>query len=354
MRESSLKSIDRSNMYDKIVSFPQQLVEGIRIGKNADLKGLTDHKYNNIVLAGMGGSAIAGDLVKSVLLDELKVSLTVNRNYGLPSFIDGDSLVICSSYSGNTEETLSAFDEAVKRGCQILCLSTGGELAAGAERTDAAQVKIPTDYMPREALGYSFSPLLIILGRLGFCRDFAEELRSCSAKLEEWKKQYLFDAENNISAVLADKLAGKIAIIYSDSVKLNSAALRFKGQICENAKQLAFCNVFPEFNHNELVGWEISSREADRFMVVFLRDRNDQPQITRRIDTVRDIIAKKKVEVVELYARGDNPLQRVFSIVQLVDFTSYYLALKNGVDPTPIRLIDYLKESLIGKAKEEQ
>jgi glucose/mannose-6-phosphate isomerase len=346
MAETGSREIDKSNMYDKIVDFPAQFNEGITIGKEAGLKRLPEKKYKNVMLAGMGGSAIAGDLLISLLHGQLKTPFLVNRCYSLPSFIDKDSLVICSSYSGNTEETLTVFEEASRRKCRLLCISTGGELSKKALEQNIPLIKIPAGFMPREALGYSFAPLLIILGRLGICEDKTRELQECARRLDEWKGQYLFESDNNPCRSLAEMLGGKIIVIYSEPEKLGAAARRFKCQICENAKQLAFCNVFPEFNHNELVGWDLSSTYSDKFIVVFLRDREDPVQIARRIDIVQEMISKKKVATLELFTKGVSSLSRIFSIVQVADFTSYYMALKNGVDPTPIKAIDYLKENL--------
>lgn len=353
MLDDSLKQIDHSNMYDKIVEFPKQLIDGIEIGRQADLKDLVDIRFKSIVLAGMGGSAIAGDLLKSVLLDDLKIPFEVNRNYGLSPHIAKDSLVVCSSYSGNTEETLSAFEAAYKRGCKILCISTGGKLSHRADKNGIALIKIPTGFNPREALGYSFTPFLIVLGRLNLIRDYSSDIQNCAASLEGLKDQYLYESKSNRAIFLAEKLAGKIIIIYSGPDKLNSTALRFKGQFCENSKQLVFCNVFPEFNHNELVGWELSSTYTDKFIVLFLSDKDDHIQISRRIEAVKGILTEKKVEFIELKSKGDDILTRIFYLLQIADFTSYYMALINGVDPSPVKLIDYLKEYLADKKKKE-
>ena len=346
MVDASLKKIDKNNMYERINSFFQQILDGITIGKEARLGNLPDMEFDNIVLAGMGGSAIAGDLLKSILRDELKIPFTVHRNYGLPEYVGKDSLVICSSYSGNTEETLSAFQTALERGCSILCISTGGMLSEYAEKNNIPLIKIPSGMMPREALGLSLTPLLITFGRLGFVRDYSTELSDTAGYLRNLIDEYKFEAPKNIAFELAVKLTGKIVVIYAGPDWLDSAALRFKGQICENAKQLAFCNVFPEFNHNELVGWELSGSFSDKYVVLIIHDKGDHPQIVKRMKAVSEILSKNNIEVIELFSRGDSLLTRILSIVQLADYTSYYLALKNRVDPTPIRLIDYLKEKI--------
>jgi glucose/mannose-6-phosphate isomerase len=346
MVDVSLKRFDRQNMYDKIVDFHKQLIAGIDIGHNADLKGLEQNKFKNIILTGMGGSAIGGDLLKGLLQGNLSIPFDVHRNYGLPWYAGKESLVICSSYSGNTEETLSAYETAFEANCNILCITTGGELSNRAKQHGRPVVTIPSGLMPRSALGYSFAPLIIILGRLGLCRDYYFELKQTAEKLELWGNKRRFESADNDAYELALKLAGKIVVIYSGSNCMDVVAYRFKGQICENAKQLAFCNVFPEFNHNELVGWELSSSSKNSLIVVILRDKDDHKQIARRMDIVSKIISEKNVEVIELHTRGDNLLTRLFSLIQLADYTSFYMALLNGVDPTPIKVINYLKERL--------
>lgn len=352
MVDKSLAKIDTADMYGKIVAFPDQLGEGAKIGAAVNLGRLEGLKFSNIVLAGMGGSAIGGDLLRSYLQAELRQPFGIHRNYGLPSYVNTESLVICSSYSGTTEETLSAFEAAGKSKASILCISTGGELARLAEKHDYPLIKIPGGLMPRAALGYSFGPLLIAFARLDLCRDHSADLANCKRALESWRDRYKFEAADNPAADLAEKLTGKIVVIYSGPDRFDVVGMRFKGQICENAKQLAFCNIFPEFNHNELVGWELAERHADRLICVMLKDREDHPQISRRMKIVGEVIARIGVETIELESRGDELLSRMFSLIQLGDFASYYLALKNEVDPTPIKVIDYLKQSLAEDRKD--
>lgn len=346
MADISLKKFDRQNMYEKIVDFHKQLIAGIDIGRNTDLKNLKRDKFKNIILAGMGGSAIGGDLLKSFLQDEPSILFDIHRNYGLPWYASKDSFVICSSYSGNTEETLSAYEAALAKSCNIFCITTGGELSRRAKRDGKPVVIIPSGLMPRAALGYSFAPLLIIFGRLGLCRDYGFELEQTAEKMSRWGNRYQFESAENEAYDLALRLAGKIVIIYSGSDRMDVVGHRFKGQICENAKQLAFCNIFPESNHGELVGWELSASFWESMVVVILRDKDDHKQIAHCMDIVSNIISEKNVEVIELHTKGDDLLPRLFSLIQLADYTSFYMALINEVDPTPIRVIDYLKEKM--------
>ena len=346
MVDIALKEYDKHNMYDNIVNFHRQIAEGIKIGQGADLGQLRGKSFRNIILAGMGGSAIGGDLLRSFLKNELKIPFIIHRNYNLPAYADQDSLVICSSYSGGTEETLSAFATALAKGSSILCISTGGKLTDIARESNVPVIKIPSGMMPRAALGYSFTPILLVFGRLNLCKDYKNDLDECSKMLNEWSKDYLFESSNNAAYELAVKLAGKIVVIYSGPDYFDTAALRFKGQIGENSKQLAFCSVFPEFNHNELVGWELAPSIADNYIVIVLRDVADHPQVARRMDVVGRILKNRGVEVLELFSRGKGLLSRIFSLIQMADFASYYLALINHQDPTPIDLIQLLKKEL--------
>lgn len=346
MVDVSLKKLDRSNMYDRIEGFYKQLMEGLEIGRNVALPDIDAGKMSNIILAGMGGSAIGGELLKSFLKAELKVPFIIHRNYNLPAVVNKDSLLICSSYSGGTEETLSAFDSGQKVGCKILCITTGGKLGEKAEAADFNIVKIPEGMMPREALGYSFTPLLTIFHRLGLCRDYANDISACAGYLNNQAKEYTIENQSNRAYELAQKLHGNIVVIYTGPDYLDAVGMRIKGQINENAKQHAFCNVFPEFNHNELVGWELASSITKRFFVIIIRDKQDHPKISQRMDIVKNILTEKGIGVIELSGTGESLLSRMFSLIQLGDYISYYMALINGVDPTPIDVIQHMKNRL--------
>lgn len=346
MVDPSLKRFDSHNMYDHIDGFYKQLIEGVEIGSKAVLDELHVAGIDNIVLAGMGGSAIGGELLKSFLKSELKVPFIIHRNYGLPAIVSERSLVICSSYSGNTEETISAFKAAVEKNSKILCITTGGELTSLAKASKVPVVKIPSGMMPREALGYSFAPLLVLFGRLGLSRDYTEDIRTCADLLKSRSADYAFESDPNQAYDLALKLKDKIAVIYSGPDYFDAVALRLKGQISENAKQHAFCNVFPEFNHNELVGWEQTAEITDKFIVLIIRDKLDHIQVARRMDIVKEILEEKGIEVLELKSNHEDLLVRMFSLIQLGDYVTYYLALVNNIDPTPIDIIEYMKNQL--------
>jgi len=339
---------DPGGMYDRICDFPSQFEDALTRAAQVRLPAWNKDAISHVVLAGLGGSAIGGDLVRSYLADGLKVPFFICRNYTLPDFVDSSSLVFVSSYSGNTEETLSAFEDASRRSARIICMTSNGKVEETCSREHLPCVKLPKDFQPRAALGYSFVPVLALLEKLGFVRGEEARIRKTGQFLENSKKEYQVEVETptNPAKQLALKLHGKLPIIYAATDHFDTVATRWKGQFCENAKMLAFCNVFPEFNHNELVGWKVLSDYRDDLKVVVLRDRDDHPRIKRRMEIVKSIIERQKVEVIEVESSGDELLSRMFSLIQLGDFVSFYLAILNGEDPSPVKVIDHLKGEL--------
>jgi glucose/mannose-6-phosphate isomerase len=342
------KEKDPGGMYDRIYHFPSQFEDALGRAAKTSLPEWKRDQIRHILLAGMGGSAIGGDLVRSYLADRLKIPFLICRNYTLPDFVDSSSLVFVSSYSGNTEETLSAFHEASRRGARIICLTSGGQVEQIADRDKLPCVKLPTGFQPRAALGYSFVPALILLERLGFIQGEEARIKEAGKLLEKDREKYRVELKtpDNPAKQMAVTLHGKLPIIYGANDHFDAVSTRWKGQFCENAKMLAFCNVFPEFNHNELVGWKVLSDYRDDLKVVILKDQGDHPRIKRRMDIVTSIIQQQKVEVLEAESSGENLLSRMFSLIQLGDFVSFYSAILNGEDPSPVKVIDHLKGEL--------
>ena len=339
-------AIDTSNMYSLIKKFPDQVEEALKIGATAKVR-LSARGVQNIVLCGLGGSAIGGDLLKSYLGGDIDVPFIVNRHYVLPAFVDKGSLVIISSYSGNTEETTTAFREALKRRARILCISSGGEVEKLARKRKIAMIKIPGGLPPRAALGYSFFPLLITLGKLGLTRNQSKELRETLDLLREKSDEYGNpDPESNNAFNIAGQLRGRIGIIYSSTERFDAVATRWRGQMAENGKSLMFGHVLPEMNHNELVGWNVLRDQMREMQVLFLRDKEDHPRVKMRMDITRGIVTEFTTRTTEVWSDGTSLLARMFSLVYLGDWVSYYLAILHGVDPTPVKVIDFLKDEL--------
>jgi len=209
-------------------------------------------------------------------------------------------------------------------------------------------VNIPKGFQPRAALGYSFVPILVMLERLGFVGSEKDEIKGTKEFLSSNRSKYVMELgiDENLAKRIALELHKKLPIIYAGTDHFDAVSTRWKGQICENAKMLAFNNVFPEFNHNELVGWKILSGYRDDLIVVILKDRDDHPRIKRRMEIVKGIIEKEGVKAVVVESCGETLLSRIFSLIQLGDFVSFYLAILNREDPFPVKVIDFLKNEL--------
>ena len=346
MTMEQINQLDPQGMYQWIRDFPQQVKDAVTIGKKAKI-ALNTKSVNRILLTGLGGSAIGGDLLRSYLTNQLKVPFIVNRHYALPAFVDKNTLVIVSSYSGNTEETIAAHRDAVQRKAKVLCISTNGETAKLAKKFKQPVITIPPGLSPRAALGYSFFPLLIALARLGFIKNQAKEISETIALLQGKAPVYSdVTSPENPALRLAHQLQGKLPIIYSPAEHLDTINVRWRGQISENAKQLAYGHVLPEMNHNELVGWKVGTDVMKRMHVVFLRDAGTHPRVALREDITKRIVAEYASSVTEIWSDGRFLLARLFSLIYLGDWVSYYLAILNNQDPTPVKAIDFLKNEL--------
>lgn len=341
------KRLDKSDMFGNIAAMPDHLLEGTRIGRNADLGNLETETFHSLVIAGMGGSAIGGEVVRSYLSDEIAIPFLIQRHYRLPAFVNRKSLVVCSSYSGNTEETLSAYRDAHSRGANLLVITSGGELGERALNDRVPLIFIPKGIpAPRAAFGYSLAPLLTMIFRLGLCSSPYDELEKAAAAMKNRLSEYVPGNDDNPALVMARELHGKIPIIYAAQDRLDAVATRFKGQICENAECLAFANFFPEFNHNELVGWGELYEMENKIVALIINDANDHPRIKARTEIVSEYLKSKGRQVLTIPAGKEPGLTGIMLLIQFADFVSYYLALLNGLDPTPVAAIDYLKKKM--------
>jgi glucose/mannose-6-phosphate isomerase len=324
------------------------MLQAVEIGRSCDLGNLRREGIEQIVVAGLGGSAIGGDLVRSYLADRLPVPMLIVRDYTLPHFVGPSTLVLASSYSGSTEETLAAYDQAHRAGARLIAFTTGGALCDRAHADGHPVVTLPGGLMPRAALAFSFFPMLLVLSRLGFVSDPEAEIEETHALLTEQTSLYSRSTrwDRNPAKQTATLWHDHVPLIYGGNQRFDAVALRIKCQVTENAKQLAFANVFPEFNHNELVGFGHSQHVARQLTVCILRDRGDHRRIGIRMAIVRKMIADLGLTVTDVHSAGTGSLARMFSLVQWGDFVSFYLAMLNGVDPTPIAAIDHLKREL--------
>jgi glucose/mannose-6-phosphate isomerase len=340
---------DPENMYNRIFDLPEQMAKALRLADIWKVKPEDFPDVKNVVVIGMGGSAIGGDLVRSYLSQRLLIPVQICRHYELPEYVDDETLVIASSYSGNTEETLAALDDALRRKALIAAITTGGLMEDVARLNDIPVMVLPEGLQPRAALGYSFVPMLIFFEKIGMITGVSQEIKGCCEKLEKLREKYIEDSPSasNPAKKLAGKIFSRVPIIYGGPTLTDTVAVRWKGQICENAKNMAFANQFPEMNHNELVGWSpVIHFHDDTFVVIMLRDADDHAAIRRRMNIVKEIIEGHDVEVIEVHSMGETPLERMWSLIQMGDFVSYYLAILNEVDPTPVEAIESLKQQL--------
>lgn len=344
----SIASRDPGNMYGAINSLPAQIRTAVTLAAAAPIEADRYAGVRQIILCGMGGSAIGGDLARSLLADTLPAPLTVCREYRLPAFAGPDTLVIASSYSGNTEETLAAFEQARSRGCRLFGLTTGGRLQTILEQEQIPYVLLPGGLQPRAALGYSFAPLMMFLHRIGLSPFAPSAFAALADFLQRRAADYdlAVPSDGNPAKHLALRLYGRIPIIYSGPSLTDAVAVRIKGQINENGKMPAYTGQFPECNHNELVGWKIIAAFRQFLRVLILHDAEDHPRVTARMEIVKGLIEKQDVEVIDIDSAGADRLQRMFSLIQLGDFVSFYLAVLNNVDPTPVEAIESLKQEL--------
>lgn len=303
---------------------------------------------SNIVVTGLGGSAIGGDLLRVYAADKVSVPITVNRDYGLPKFVGPDTLVFAVSYSGNTEETVSAYEEARTKGASIIVISTGGKLGELAQRDRVPLIGVPCGISPRAATGFLFIPTLRILQRLGILPDITDEIVEMVDYLKEMRKTLGPEAKEEINPAkqLARKLHNKIPVIWGSTGTTEVVAQRWKGQINENAKAPAYWNVLPELNHNEIVGFQFPLEILKKIHVVFLRDERDHPRVHRRMEITREVIKDVVDGCTEVWASGNGVLSRLYSHIYTGDYTSVYLAALYGIDPGPVKVIDYLKREL--------
>ena len=318
---------DNSNMLKAIEDFPQQCSTALELPKGMSVSG----KVDKIVVAGMGGSAVGGDLLKAYMHSS-KIPVFVVRDYKVPNFVDESTLVFAVSYSGNTEETLSAFEEAAKKKAKIVAVTSGGELAKRAKKA----IMIPGGLQPRAALGYLFFPVLGVLANSGIVdvrgREI-EEMIGILSKTEDFKI---------VGERIAKKIGQRTPIVYASEL-FGAVAYRWKTQFNENSKAAAFSHVFSEMNHNEIAGYRTMNKND--FISIFIRDKDDNERVKKRMDITKEIISTR-VDVEEIFTRGEGLLSRIFSGIYYGDFASYYLALANRVDPTPVTVIESLKKKL--------
>jgi glucose/mannose-6-phosphate isomerase len=338
------RTADPAGMLQVALDMHRQVREAWLLGCAAPLPPLPAAPAH-LVVAGMGGSAIGGDLLAAALEPRLPLPLVVVRDSRLPSYVGPRSVVIATSYSGETEETLAAADQAIRAGATLLAITSGGRLAGIAgDRV----VRIPGGLAPRAALGYLMIPALAALDRWGLSGPCAGEVEEAAAVLREVASEVgpQVPTARNTAKSLAGRLAGCVPAVYAGSPEVEAAARRWKCQFNENSKTFAAWNTFPELTHNEVVGWSGPPEVLGRVAVVVLFGGEEAERAVRRIRTACDLAFRKAAGVHEIRARGEGRLSRLLSLVLVGDVTSIYLAYLRGVDPTPVDAIDAVKSRM--------
>lgn len=326
-----------SEMKTLIAEFPENITEALEIASKAKISS-PKHEIRNVLICGMGGSGIGGRLVAKWLEDELSVPVSFALDYGIPGFVSKNTLVIGSSYSGNTEETLSSVNQALEKGAQLIGITSGGRMLELCEENNYDVIVVPGGNPPRSALAYSLVQLLHIFAELGM---------SSKMRLTEMAKaRDLIVAEQDsireIGREMANFVHGNVAIFYG-TTDYEPVLVRARQQFNENGKNLGWSHAIPEMNHNELVGW---GGGDDRFALVVLETDDVHPRNAKRLEITKATIANKTKNLMTVQSKGYSRIERSIYLINIVDWASLYITDLNGADPIDIKIIDYLKNEL--------
>ncbi len=335
-----IEQFDRSNALAIIAGQADQL------NQQFDVEVPVVPSLHNIVLAGMGGSALAAEFLRSWLSDRLPIPIQIVREYTLPAYVDEHSLIIVSSYSGNTEEALSALETAKHLKGNVIIMTAGGKLAEIAESEGYASIKIPAGLQPRLAVLWGVKALATMLEQLDMCNGILDEIETAALWLADATQYFLPNIpvdQGNIAKEIAAKLVGHPIVIYGGPT-LGAIAMKWKIDMNENGKNLAFYNQLSEFNHNEFIGWQHPKDSLLR--VVELHSSLDNDRIQKRFEVSNRLLSGIMPAPIIVESHGETKLQQMLWALLLGDFTSAYLAILNGVDPTPVDLIEKLKKEL--------
>lgn len=325
-------------MKELIKNFDLQIDEAIAIGEAVKLKTNGDVDVKNIVACGLGGSGIGASFLKDSLQDTLEIPLEVVKSYFLPKYVGKNTLVIVASYSGNTEEAVNCFHEALKLGATIVAITSNGKVKVLCEENQIDLISIPGGLPPRACFAYSTVQLYYVLAHFGLIdQGFKAAFENASKLIKKDAKEI-----ESASRILAEKLQDKIPVLYSSN-HMESVTIRWRQQINENGKQLCWHHVVPEMNHNELVGWR---EKNENLAVVFLRNANDFPSIAKRMDLNKVVYNKYTPHIFEVWSKGSSFIERSIYLIHFGDWVSYYLSEFRGFDTTEVQVIDELKANL--------
>ncbi len=324
-------------MIDYINDFTTHLKAGIQIANNSSLIPTTK-EFNTVLICGLGGSGIGGSIIKDIISPKTTIPIITNKDYSIPNFVNKNTLVIVSSYSGNTEETISALEKCRAKKAEIAIITSGGKLKAIAKKNNYNSIMIPAGNPPRAMFGYAFVQLFYVLNHYGvindfFKCDFKQAIHLLDIKKSNIQKQAL---------ALAKKLNKHTPVIYVSN-GFEGIAIRFRQQINENSKMLCWHHVIPEMNHNELLGWRTN---VSNLAVIYLRNKCDYKKNQIRIDINKTIISKYTTNITEIWSEGNSLIENSLYHINLGDWVSWYLSEINNVDAIEINVINFLKTEL--------
>ncbi len=334
---ADVRAADPSNQLDDVLAIPDHLSDALWRVESARIEPFD--AAGGLVVCGMGGSAVGGDLAAVAFGNRLSRPLTTERGYELPACMLPDRAVLCSSYSGDTEETIACYEAAEALGAKRIVATTGGELADAARRDGVPVIGLPAGLQPRAAVGYVFTAAAEVAALVGAAPGIRTEIDSSAAHLREAS-----GALAERAAGLAERLEGSIPVIYGADLTIPVAS-RWKTQINENAKLPAFTAELPEADHNEIAGWQ-GAGESGRLSAIFLGDRDQHPRVRQRIELTADLIEPDATAVARIETEGESRTERLLWTVMLGDLLSLQLAARRGVDPAPIEPIERLKDLL--------
>ena len=345
----AIRMTDAHDMLGQIANLPQQLIDGWAAAEAIDLP-LSFREIDRVVLAGMGGLAGGGALVASLVAPECQLPISVVRDYELPACAHGaHTLVVALSYSGDTEETLAAFDQAQARGCQSLVLASNGQLLERAKKQMVPFIRIDYQSPSRAALGWSLAPLLNVTSRLGWTHHFEDDLEEAARVTRDWTADLNADSKvmRNLAKREAGQLMGRMVHVLGAGL-FAEVARRWRAQIAANAKTWAACETLPEANHHAIAGLEWPDGFASKVMALFLTGQADHPRNAQRVQLSKQAYMIAGCNTDLIAARGTSPLAQMMSLVLLGDFVSVYLALLNGADPSQAGVVAEFKAALDG------
>lgn len=344
-------TVDSLGFGEALCALPEQLAAAHEVAGKVPVSALPDAAaFDRIVTLGMGGSGIAGNVLQAVGTATLPVPVTVLKHYRTPAFVNERTLAFALSYSGDTEETVEMAKGALAAGATLIAISAGGELARIAADSGSLHMPCPDDIlMPRLALGALVAPLVVVLFRMGLLPEAHAGLLRAQQQLARRRDQCRPSVEGsrNHARELARKLGRTIPVIYGSGGLGAVAAMRWKQSVNENAKAPAFWNEYPELDHNEVCGWgQHGDVTRQLFTLVELRHGLEHPRLEERASATRELIEEVLVQILAVEAEGEGRLAQLLDLIYVGDWTSYYLALDNDVDPGPIDAITQLKASL--------